>query len=104
MSSWRDKLAEVEIEKRRWSIIAHLEKSKPQRVLSAEILIMGCRANGIPTVQDELEAALLWLEEQRYISTETLGAMQTAKLTEAGREVAQGLRVVPGLLPFGADT
>ena len=103
MSSWRDNLKEVEIEKRRWAVLSHLEKSKPTRSLSADILMMGCRASGVPTTTEEMQDALLWLEERIYIKTETLGPMLVATITSVGREVAQGLRTVPGLIPFGLD-
>lgn len=101
--SWHENLRQVEIEKRRWAVLSHLEKSGPPHILNDEILIMGCRAAGVPTTSDELKDAILWLEERGYITTETLGGMLMATITKDGREIAQGLRTVPGLIPFGLD-
>lgn len=103
MADWRSEVKQVEIEKRRWAVVSHLEKSKPTRQLSADILIMGCRASGIPTTAQEMTDTLVWLEQGLYIETETLGAMQTAKITPLGREVAQGIETRPGFTVFGLD-
>lgn len=103
MKSWRDELNDVEIEKRRFAILAHLEQSGPTRSLNADILMIGCRAAGVPTNSEEMQDALLWLEERHYIKTESLGGMLVATITSVGREVARGIRKVPGLIPFGLD-
>jgi len=103
MNDWRANLKQVEIEKRRWAVLAHLEASKPTRSLSSDILIMGCRASGVPTTGDDMADTLLWLAERGFIQTEALGPMEVATLTRDGREIAQRLRTVPGLIPFGLD-
>lgn len=104
MSGWRAELKTVEIEKRRWAVLAHLEKSKPTRALNADILTMGCRAAGIPTTSDEMDDTLLWLAERQYLSIEALGSMCVASISQNGREIAQQIRTVPGLIPFGLDS
>ena len=88
---------------RRWSVLSHLEASKPTRSLSSDILIMGCRASGVPTTAEQMHDVLQWLQERQFITVESLGPMEVASITKEGREVAQRLRTVKGVLPFGLD-
>ncbi|MBW4708640.1 hypothetical protein KX928_12680 [Roseobacter sp. YSTF-M11] len=103
MTNWRLEMKEVETEKRRWSVLSHLEASKPTRSLSSDILIMGCRASGVPTTAEQMHDVLQWLQERQFITVESLGPMEVASITKEGREVAQRLRTVKGVLPFGLD-
>ncbi|GIT85422.1 hypothetical protein [Roseobacter sp. OBYS 0001] len=103
MNSWRDNVAQVEIEKRRWAVLRHLEDSKPARSLNADILLMGCRAAGLPTTEDQMKETWAWLEERRFVERTNLGPMEVVTITSAGREVIQGHKVVEGLIPFGLD-
>jgi len=101
--SWQNNLKQVETEKRRWAVLAHLDQSKPTRQLNSEILTMGCDACGLPTTEQQMADTLAWLEEGGYITTEHLGSMLVAKITRAGRDVAIRKVTKPGFVPFGLD-
>lgn len=104
MTSWQDELPGVLTEKRRWAVLAHLEASQPERSLNLDILIMGTRANGIPTTGDQMEQTVSWLESSELVTVERLaGNMVIVTITRAGREVVQRHRSFPGILPFGLD-
>lgn len=99
MKGWP--VAEVETEKRRFAMLKHL-RDTPGRELSDEVLMMGARANGIPSTRDQVRTAMNWLAEQDLVKLNTIGSMVVAKLTEAGSDVVSGHSTPPGILPFGA--
>lgn len=100
MKGWPVK--EVETEKRRFAILKHLRQT-PGRELSEDLLMLGARAQGIPTTRSQIRTAMHWLAENGLVKLEQLGAMPVAELTEAGADVVAGQSVPPGILPFGAD-
>lgn len=90
-------VAQVETEKLRWAILAHLHAS-PGYELNDELLMEGARAQGIPTTSDRVRAAIAWLEEQELVTCRQGMGLVMARITNAGEEVARGYRVFPGVL------
>lgn len=96
-------MAQVETEKLRWAILAHLEQT-PGYELNDWLLLEGARAQGIPTTSDKVVAAIAWLCEQELVTCRRVdgGAWSmVARITAAGDEVAKGFRVYPGVLRPG---
>jgi hypothetical protein len=93
-------VAEIETEKRRWAILAHLAAT-PGYELSDELLTLGVRAQAVPATQDQLRAALRWLSDHELVRCREALGMVIATLTADGFEVAQGYRIVPGVLRPG---
>ncbi len=92
-------VAQIETEKLRWAILAHLEAT-PAYELNDEFLLEGARAQGIPTTGDKVRAAIAWLCEQELVTCrDVVGThLVVARITDAGDEVAKGYRVFPGVL------
>ncbi|MEM7667736.1 MAG: hypothetical protein AAF317_01120 [Pseudomonadota bacterium] len=103
MSTWQEELPGVLMEKRRFTVLKHLENTKPERSLNPDMLLIGCRAAGLQTTSDQMDQVIAWLEEAELVEVERLGALMVVKLTPGGRETAQGHRQTPGVLPFGLD-
>ncbi|WP_436399314.1 VpaChn25_0724 family phage protein [Roseobacter sp. S98] len=103
MTTWQNELPGVLMEKRRYTVLRHLEETKPERSLNPDMLLIGCRAAGLQTTSDQMDQVIAWLEASGLVEVERLGALMIVKLTGAGRETAQGHRQVPGILPFGLD-
>lgn len=95
MRNWP--VTQIETEKRRGAILNHLFKTTGGQ-LTLDMLKMGCAAQGIPSNIDQVRNAVHWLEENHLAKIDTIGSMMTAKITDAGREFAQGLRRVDGIL------
>jgi hypothetical protein len=89
-------VAKIETEKRRLCILTHLSDT-PGYELGDELLRQGCRAQGCPTTEDQVLAAIEWLDEMELVTSETIRNVTLAKLTKAGAAVAKGERVVKGV-------
>ena len=93
-------IPQIEREKRRFVVLRHLADT-PGYELNTELLSMGCQAQGVPTTEDQIRTAVSWLEEQDLVRTDTVGSVLLVTLTKAGREVADGRRIVPGVMRPG---
>ncbi|MGB3409126.1 MAG: hypothetical protein WBA67_16715 [Jannaschia sp.] len=93
-------MAQIIIEKRRFAVLRHLYDTTG-RELAPSILKAGCRAQGLPTDDDEMATALAWLEAQGLVTVSDLGPVKTARLKPAGIDVVMGHSEVAGILPFG---
>jgi hypothetical protein len=90
-------VAQVETEKRRLVILRYLALS-PRYEAAAQVLRLHCDRVGVPTGTDKLLGALVWLAEQELIVLREPGDEPVARLTTLGREVADGVTTVPGVL------
>lgn len=52
---------------------------------------------GVPSTRDQIRGDLAWLAEQGLIEIEPLADLKIARLTERGRDVAEGRAVVDGV-------
>ena len=93
-------MAEIETEKRRFAIIRHLHDT-PGRELGHAVLKAGCRAQGIPTTDDQAKTAMNWLAENDLVTLASAGTIVMARLTSVGDDVVRGYSTVPGVLVFG---
>ncbi|MGR3501590.1 VpaChn25_0724 family phage protein [Pseudaestuariivita sp.] len=88
---------QVETEKRRLEILRCLNAA-PEYTLQAPILRQHCVAMGIPSTNDQVAAALEWLEEQELACTRrTMARVLVATLTARGAEVATGAATTAGV-------
>lgn len=98
MKGWP--VAQIETQKRRWAVLKHLHDT-PGYELNRHILMLGAKAQGIPTTRDQMDHALDWLADNELITLQTLGDQRLARLTSDGQEVALGDRVMAGVLRPG---
>lgn len=90
----------IETEKRRLVMLRRLA-GEPGYEIAASILGHHCRRVGVPSTSDQIAAAAAWLAEQGCVTLrhEDSEDQETVlRLTRAGREVAEGARVLPGVL------
>ena len=78
-------------------VVLRLLNEAPSYDLNESILQDGLNAFGLDISRDGLRTQLSWLKEQGYISIETIGPIQKAKLTGRGEDVAAGRANVPGI-------
>ena len=95
MKSWP--LEAVETEMRRLKALQYLA-SVPGYEAAAHVLTMNSRRIGVPTTSDQMAGCLAWLAEMELVVLRTYHNEPIAKLTPAGRDVACGNKVVPGVL------
>lgn len=91
-------VAQVETEKRRLTILCYLA-SAPGYEAVAMLLLAECRRRGVPTSSGQLLQALTWLGEVELITLRGIAPDPVARITLLGREAAQGLTFIPGVLP-----
>ncbi len=90
----------VEVEKRRQCILTHLMNT-PAYTCSDELLMLFCQERGCPTTDDQVIAAIEWLAELGLVTSRKAEDVIVATLTKAGLSVAQGHRIVSGVLRPG---
>lgn len=83
-------------EHRRLAILKHLERSSSY-TSNASILIDVVRGVGVATSDDQMRAALAWLDEQDLVELTDHGHVVIATATARGAEVARGDAVHPGV-------
>lgn len=88
----------IETEKRRYAILRHLSET-PGYELGDELLMLGCRAQGVPSTLDQVRTAMGWLEEQDLVALNRVGEVVIARLRNDGLEVVNGYRRIAGILP-----
>lgn len=93
-------MAQVETEKRRYAILAHLYRTEG-RELGHEMLREACDALGVLSQPDQVRAAMRWLEELELVTLGEVGAILTARLTPAGADLVRRRRPHDGILIFG---
>lgn len=87
----------IETEKRRLEVLRYLTVA-PGYEATAQVLRLHCNRVGVPTASDHLIAALAWLEEHHLVTLRRIGDEPIVRVTSNGREVADGLTLVPGVL------
>jgi len=97
IEAWADQVYRIETEKRRLEIMLDLLDS-PRYEAAASILRLHCQRLGVPSTLDQITGALQWLQEQDLITVRTHQDEIIARITAAGREVAEGTRSIPGVL------
>lgn len=95
MRTWP--VADIEKEKRRGAILTHLFETHGGQ-LTLELLKAGCAAQGIPSNIDQVRNSVNWLQDNDLARIDAIGSMTTAKITDDGKEWAQGLRNIDGIL------
>ena len=95
MKSWP--LVAVETEMRRLKVLQYLQ-GVPGYEAGAHVLILNSRRIGVPTTSDQMAGCLQWLLEMELVTLRKFHEEPIAKLTPAGRDVACGNKVVPGVL------
>lgn len=95
---------QVATEKRRLEVLRYLASVGGYEA-NASLIKEHLRYVGVPTTGDELDAALAWLGELALVTLRRIHHAKTghvsevlARLTEAGREVAQGYQTFPGIM------
>lgn len=83
-------------EHRRLAILKHLAASS-EFTSNASILIDVVNGVGVPTSEDQMRAALAWLDEQELIGMVDHGHVIVAVATSRGAEVALGRSFHPGV-------
>jgi len=87
---------------RRSVILGLLDKATGYK-LSDYLMQSALPAFGHDVSIDVVRTDLAWLQEQGLITVETPGAVQIAKLTQRGLDVAAGRAVVPGVKRPGPE-
>jgi len=95
MTGWP--VVRIETEKRRLEVLKYLQGS-PAYQASASMLYLHCSHIGVPSSEEQILHALGWLEEHELISVREASSEHVARLVPAGRDVAEGTRVVAGVL------
>lgn len=78
-------------------VVLRLLGEEPGFVLNESILQDGLNAYGLTISRDSLRTQLAWLAEQGLLQLETVGPVQTARITGRGQDVAAGRALVPGI-------
>ncbi|WP_439471325.1 VpaChn25_0724 family phage protein [Brevundimonas sp.] len=90
------------------SFVDHFMKHLRLTILRALNDAPGCSANasilktvaeslGLPATRDQMHTAIDWLAEQGLVTKESVLNLIVAKLTERGRDVAEGRARVEGV-------
>lgn len=87
----------IESEMRRLQLLRYLA-STGRYEAAASVLRMHCTRIGLPTTADQLLAALAWLEDAELITQRIYADEPIARLTSAGRDVADGSQLYPGVM------
>lgn len=90
---------EIAAQKRRLETLRYLAQVAGYEA-AGDLVKEHLRDIGVPTNGDEMAAALAWLDAQSLVTLrrpKPAGA-PVARITEAGREAAQGFRCVPGVM------
>ncbi|PWR17646.1 hypothetical protein [Zavarzinia aquatilis] len=69
----------------------------PGRAANESILTDGVRAYAIMASRDQIAAQLAWLDEAGLVTSEEVGGLTLATLTQRGVDVAQGIAQHPGV-------
>lgn len=96
LNEWADAVYQIETEKRRLELIRYLS-AQPRYEAAASLLRENCNRLGIPSTTDQILAAIAWLKELELITVRTAAGAPIARVTAAGREIAEGFRSVPGI-------
>lgn len=83
-------------EQRRWAILKCLEADADYRINDTLLHAMLQKMN-LGVAMAVLLSDIAWLEQQRLVATEPLLSCTMVLLRGEGRDVAQGLSVVPGI-------
>jgi hypothetical protein len=89
---------QVEMEMRRLRVLTHLAGVEGYEA-SAPLLLFECRRQGVRSSSDQTASCLSWLAEMGLVTLRETDATTVARITSRGREAAQGLVRVPGVLP-----
>lgn len=81
---------------RRITILRTLE-SAPQYGANESLLHDVLDQLRVISTRDQVRTELLWLQEQGFVSVETVFDLMTATISEAGSEIANGRRVHPDI-------
>ena len=92
MSAYSRRIAEAA----RLAILSELARA-PGYEANHAILRSALADVGLHTSTDTVLAHLTWLDEQGLITVRDIDPFRVARLTERGRDVAEGLSVVPGV-------
>lgn len=65
--------------------------------LNSEILRIALKREGHRISRDQMQGELAWLAEQSLVTTEVVGNLAVATLTDRGEDVACGSATVPGI-------
>ena len=87
----------VEEEKRRLELLRYLAQA-PAYEAGGQVLRLHCRQIGVPSSESQIDAALAWLEEQGLLQLRRIGEDVVARVTRRGREAADGIVTVPGVM------
>lgn len=88
--------AAFQCEHRRLTILRFLAAA-PGYEGNDALLAQALESVGLGASADQVAGDLAWLEEQRLIHTEKLGAVTVAQVSVRGVDVAHGRAVVPGV-------
>jgi len=87
----------IESEKRRLEALRYLS-GQPKYEASAGLIKLRCQHIGVPSTSDQIQTALQWLEEQDLVTLRHHDEATVARITVSGRDVAEGNRIIPGVL------
>ncbi|NJR20179.1 MAG: hypothetical protein HC777_00875 [Hyphomonadaceae bacterium] len=96
---------QVATEKRRLEVLRYLASVGGYEA-NASLIKEHLRYVGVPTSGDELDACLMWLADfdlvipRRFVYSANAGQSSEliVRVTETGRDVAQGYQAVPGIM------
>ena len=88
VESWRAHL--------RTAILRVLERS-PGRSANDSVIKDAVHGLGFGATRDQVRTELGWLADQGLVTVEQLTSLTVATITEAGEEVATGMRTVDGV-------
>lgn len=90
---------EIAAQKRRLETLRYLGQIAGYEA-AGDLIKEHLRDIGVPTNGDEMAAALAWLDAQSLVTLRQPkpASSPVARITEAGRETAQGFRTVPGVM------
>ena len=77
--------------------LLRLLNEAPSCRANSSILASAVQSLGLTATRDQVKMELAWLTEQRLLTTEDLGDLLGATLTERGCDGAEGRAVVPGV-------
>lgn len=88
--------AEVVESARRLAVLRSLA-SAPEYTLPEATVRESLKAHGLAASSDQMAAAAAWLDEQRLLMRQPVGATHLLTLTGRGLDVAEGTALVPGV-------
>lgn len=83
-------------------VLLRILNELPEYRANSSVLTTALDRLGHAATRDQVRTELAWLQEQSLVTTEDVGPVVVAALTERGSDVARGRARVPGIKRPGA--